>query len=48
LVSEAIDVPDGFMVESVLPIGFSDDSKDKEPRMEVSEISFREQWGNKF
>ena len=48
LVSEALDVPDGFMVETVLPIGFSDDSKDKESRMEVSEISFREKWGNNF
>ncbi|MCW4013018.1 MAG: nitroreductase family protein [Candidatus Bathyarchaeota archaeon] len=46
LVSDVIDVPDGFMVESVLPIGFSDDSKTKEPRLEVSELVFRERWGN--
>jgi len=48
LVSETLGVPDGFMVESILPVGFSDDSKDKEPRMAVSEITFREGWGNRF
>ena len=46
LVSNALDVPDGFMVESVLPIGFSADSKEKETRLKVSEITFREHWGN--
>jgi len=48
LVSETLGVPDGFMVESILPVGFSDDSKDKEPRMAISEITFREGWGNRF
>ncbi|MCB2171944.1 nitroreductase family protein [archaeon] len=48
LVSETLGVPDGFMVESILPVGFSYDSKDKEPRMAISEITFREGWGNRF
>lgn len=48
LVSETLGVPAGFMVESILPIGYSDDSKEKEPRKEVSEITFREHWGKKY
>jgi len=47
LVSETLSVPKEFMVESILPIGFSDDSKAKEPRQEVSELVFRERWGNR-
>ena len=48
LVSEALGAPDGFMVESILPIGYSDDSKEKETRKEISEITFREYWGKKI
>jgi nitroreductase len=47
LVSEVIGAPDGFMVESILPIGFSDDAKAKEPRLKVSELVFSEHWGKK-
>lgn len=46
LVTEAVGAPKGFLVESVLPLGYSNDSKPKEERMSVREFSFRNRWGN--
>lgn len=48
LVTRAVGAPDEFIVESILPIGYSDDTKKKEPRLEMSEISFRDSWGTPF
>lgn len=48
LVSEVIEAPEGFIVESVLPIGFSDDVKTKENRCKVSDLTFSEKWGTSF
>ena len=44
LVSEALEVPDGYMVEAILPIGYSDDQKEKEPRYDLMDIVYREHW----
>lgn len=46
LVTEAVGAPDGFLVESVIPLGYSGDSKQKEMRKPVSEFTFRNKWGN--
>jgi len=48
LVSEAVGAPEGFMVETVLPLGYSDDPKPKESRYSLSELLFRDRWGIPF
>ena len=48
LVTAAVGAPDNFLVESILPLGYSDDSKLKEDRKGVSEVSFRDKWGVKI
>lgn len=45
LVTKAVEAPDNFLVESIIPIGYSGDSKPKEDRKSVLEVSFREKWG---
>lgn len=45
LVSEAVGAPKGFLVESVLPLGYSADSKQKEKRNTIEGFSFKDQWG---
>ncbi len=46
LVSDILGVPDGYMVEAILPIGYSNDSKQKESRYELTDLVYHEQWGN--
>lgn len=45
LVTETVDAPDNFIVESILPLGYSDDSKPKEARKSIYEVSFKDKWG---
>ena len=45
LVTEAVEAPDNFLVESILPLGYSDDSKRKEARKSIYDVSFRDKWG---
>lgn len=45
LVAETVDAPDNFIVESILPLGYSDDSKPKEARKSIYEVSFKDKWG---
>lgn len=45
LVTAAVGAPDGFIVESILPLGYSGDTKPKEDRKRVIEVSFRDKWG---
>ena len=45
LVTEAVEAPDNFLVESILPLGYSDDSKPKEDRNSIYDVSFRDKWG---
>jgi nitroreductase len=46
LVTEALDAPDGFLVEAVLPLGYSGDAKAKEPRKPIEEFTYSNRWGN--
>ena len=48
LVTEAVEAPEGFIVESILPIGYSDDPKEKEYRKPLSELTFKDRWGVNF
>ena len=48
LVTEAVMAPDNFLVESILPLGYSDDPKMKEERKSLSELAFRDKWGVKL
>jgi nitroreductase len=48
LVSVAVAAPEDFLVESILPIGYSSDSKEKEFRKPLSELAFRDMWGVKL
>ena len=45
LVTEAVGAPEGFLVEAVLPVGYSNDPKLKEERTPVEEFSYRNKWG---
>ena len=41
LVTVALSAPEGYLVEAILPLGYSDDPKPKEPRKPVEEFT---QW----
>jgi nitroreductase len=45
---EEIDVPQGFSLEAILPIGYSKDEKPKTSRFELRKIAFHDHWGNKI
>ena len=45
LVTDAVGTPEGYIVEAVIPLGYSDDSKEKETRKPVLEFTFRNKWG---
>jgi len=44
LVTAALGAPEGYLVEAVLPLGYSDDPKPKEPRKPVEEFTHRNKW----
>ena len=46
LVSKAIGAPEGFIVEAVLPLGYSGDPKEKDTRKLVKEFTYKDHWGN--
>ena len=43
-VLEAVDVPEGFRLEAILPIGVSEDEKPKEPRIGFDDVTFLNAW----
>jgi nitroreductase len=45
LVTEAVGAPEGFIVEAVIPLGYTGDTKEKETRKPVSEFTYRNKWG---
>lgn len=45
LVTEAVGAPEGFLVEAVLPLGYSGDPKEKDTRKPVEEFTYKDQWG---
>ena len=44
-VLDEVDVPDGFRLEAILPIGVSTDEKSKEPRLSLDEVTYMNSWG---
>ncbi len=48
LVTEAVMAPDNFLVESILPLGYSNDPKKKGDRKSLSELAFWNKWGVNF
>lgn len=48
LVSKTVNTPNNYIVESILPIGYPNDPKEKEKRKQVTELVFRDKWENPF
>ena len=48
LVTEAVEAPANYLVESILPLGYSDDAKLKEQRKELADLTFKDKWGTLF
>jgi nitroreductase len=42
-----LDSPQGLKLEAILPVGYSDDEKPKEPKKDLDEIAFMNNWGVK-
>jgi nitroreductase len=47
-VAEVLKIPDGYQLESILPIGYSDDPKKKSLRKTLETVTFKNQWGESF
>jgi nitroreductase len=43
-----LDVPQGFRLEAILPVGYSDYESPKEPKKDLDEIAFMNKWGVKL
>ena len=43
-----LDSPQGFRLEVILPVGYSDDDTPKEPKKDLDEIAFLNRWGEKL
>jgi len=43
-----LDSPQGFKLEVILPVGYSDDETPKESKKDLDEIAFLNRWGEKF
>ena len=44
-VLDEVDIPDGFRLEAILPIGIPADEKSKEPRLGVDKVTYINSWG---
>jgi len=42
---DELNVPNGFSLEAILPIGISADEEPKEPRRELEEVTYVDSWG---
>jgi len=47
LVTGAVGAPEEYLVEAILPLGYSDDPKPKEPRKSIEKFTHRNVWGFK-
>jgi nitroreductase len=47
-VADVLKIPDGYQLESILPIGYSDDPKKKSLRKTLETVTFKNQWGESF
>ena len=43
-----LDAPQGYKLEAILPVGYSDDGTLKEPKKDLDEIAFMNKWGVKL
>ena len=44
-VAATLKIPEGFQLETILPIGYSNDPKKKGPRKALTEVTYINQWG---
>ncbi len=47
-IREACSVPEGYRVVGLTPLGFPEKEAKPTPRKNLSEIAFKDQWGNSF
>ena len=43
-----LNAPQGFKLEAILPVGYSNDEKKKEPKKDLDELVFMNKWGVKL
>ena len=43
-----LDAPQGFKLEAILPVGYSEDETPKEPKKPLDEVAFLNHWGEKL
>lgn len=48
IVRKAIEVPAGFRVVALVPLGYPDESPEMPPRKPVSELAFTDKWGEPY
>ncbi|MCK5099149.1 MAG: nitroreductase family protein [Desulfobacteraceae bacterium] len=44
-VEAALKIPEGFQIETIIPIGYSNDPKKKGPRKALTEVTYINKWG---
>jgi len=47
-VNKIVEAPIDYIVEAILPIGYSCDSKPKEERIDLSKLIYQNKWGNPY
>ena len=47
-VTEEIDLPKGFRLEAILPVGISVDEKPKEPKFGLRQVAYLNSWGHRL
>lgn len=45
---DELDAPPEYALEAILPIGYSEDKKQKEPKLSLDEIVHRNKWGDRL
>ncbi len=45
-VLKELGIPEGFRLEAILPIGASADGREKEPRLDLDEVTYLNTWGH--
>lgn len=45
-VAEEVDLPKGFRLEAILPVGISADKKTKEPKLSLQQVLYLNSWGH--
>lgn len=45
LIHSALEIPDKYRLETILPVGYSNDPKEKLPRKKLKELIYKNNWG---